>query len=470
MENNNIVELSIEDLLNGDNQYVIPPYQRNYAWGEEQITQLIQDIIDYFPKDSQTKKNYYIGTLIVYERRQNNTMIYETIDGQQRLTTLSILSSVIKNKTEYPMNWFKKLNLVFDSRKNSTETLQAVYDDHFPSNQEYSIGIKDAYELVDKVLKIKLAEYNLTFDKFAEFLYENVKILRVPVPNDTDLNHYFEIMNSRGEQLEKHEVLKAKLLEVFNSISNTEEKEKSKNLFNQIWEACSNMEKYVQYGFSISQRNSVFGQNDWNQFSHKNFDDLYSKISFDSKTSTESLEELSIDDIISYRTYKSENQELEDSPDRFTSVINFQNFLLHVLRVQTKKDIPLDDKRLLEIFKSNLEECKDEESKINFSKNFAFNLIKCKFLFDKYIIKREFIGGIDKWSLKRFKWYDKNKVSYVNTFSIEENEHDLDDNRQTLMLLSMYHVSVPTMVYKHWLNAALYYLFYELNNKFISII
>ena len=82
-------------------------------------------------------------------------------------------------------------------------------------------------------------------------------------------------------------------------------------------------------------------------------------------------------------------------------------------------------------------------------------------MFDKYIIKREFIGGIDKWSLKRFKWYDKNKVSYVNTFSIEENEHDLDDNRQTLMLLSMYHVSVPTMVYKHWLNAALYYLFYE---------
>ena len=461
MENNNIVELSIEDLLNGDNQYVIPPYQRNYAWGEEQITQLIQDIIDYFPKDSETKKNYYIGTLIVYERRHNNTIIYETIDGQQRLTTLSILSSVIKNKTEYSINWFKKLNLVFDSRKNSTETLQAVYDDHFPSNQEYSIGIKDAYELVDKVLKIKLAEYNLTIDRFAEFLYKNVKILRVPVPNDTDLNHYFEIMNSRGEQLEKHEVLKAKLLEVFNSISNTEEKEKSKNLFNQIWEACSNMEKYVQYGFSISQRNSVFGQNDWNQFSHKNFDDLNSKISFDSKTSSESIEELSIDEIISGRTYKSENQELEDSPDRFTSVINFQNFLLHVLRVQTKKDIPLDDKRLLEIFKTNLEECKDEESKINFSKNFAFNLIKCKFLFDKYIIKREFIGGIDKWSLKRFKWYDKNKVSYVNTFSIEENEHDLDDNRKTLMLLSMYHVSVPTMVYKHWLNAALYFLFYE---------
>ena len=43
----NIVTLNIESLLNGDDHYVIPVYQRNYAWKEEHISQLIQDIIDY---------------------------------------------------------------------------------------------------------------------------------------------------------------------------------------------------------------------------------------------------------------------------------------------------------------------------------------------------------------------------------------------------------------------------------------
>jgi hypothetical protein len=77
--------------------------------------------------------------------------------------------------------------------------------------------------------------------------------------------------------------------------------------------------------------------------------------------------------------------------------------------------------------------------------------------FDKYIIKREFIGGIDRWSLKRLKWYPGNKVSYVNTFGNADNDFD-EDNRSILMLLSMFHVSNPTLVYKHWLNGALNYV------------
>jgi len=462
MENNNIIEFSIEELLNGHNLYVIPPYQRNYAWGEEQITQLIQDIIDYIPKESTSNINYYIGTLIVYEREQNNTIVYETIDGQQRLTTLSIVTSVIQNKKNFKLEWFNKLNLTFDSRKNSTETLQAVFDDHFTTSKEYNTGIKDAYELVNNILTNKLEEYQISIETFSTFLFKNVKILRVPVPHDTNLNHYFEIMNSRGEQLEKHEVLKAKLLGVFNCITDEVEKLKCTNLFHLVWEACSNMEKYVQYGFTIEQRHIIFGLNDWNKFEHKSFDDLKLKLDEQLNFALEIDEQLFIDEIIAGKTFKSVYQETDESPDRFTSVVNFQNFLLHVLRIQTREDIPLDDKRLLSVFldkKLNL--LHSDIDKISFVKTFSFNLLKSKFLFDKYIIKREFIGGIDKWSLKRLKWYDKNKVSYVNSFGLEYNDHELDENRNLLMLLAMFHVSTPTMVYKYWLNASMYYLFYQ---------
>src|SRR5690606_2612148 len=48
--------------------------------------------------------------------------------------------------------------------------------------------------------------------RFAEHLFDHVQIMRVAVPPRTDLNRYFEVMNNRGEQLEKHEVLKARML------------------------------------------------------------------------------------------------------------------------------------------------------------------------------------------------------------------------------------------------------------------
>ena len=66
----------------------------------------------------------------------------------------------------------------------------------------------------------------------------HVHIIHYRVPKDVDLNHYFEVMNSRGEQLEKHEIVKAKLSALL-------EKEDMKK-FCQIWEACSDMSFYIQ--------------------------------------------------------------------------------------------------------------------------------------------------------------------------------------------------------------------------------
>ena len=123
---NNITELNIKTLVS-TGKYVIPIYQRNYAWGEPEVTQLIQDIVDYSKKGN--SQNYYIGTLVVFERKTESTYVFETIDGQQRLTTLTILLSAIKK--HYPNiadinNWYT-LNLEFDSRAISTDTLYALF-------------------------------------------------------------------------------------------------------------------------------------------------------------------------------------------------------------------------------------------------------------------------------------------------------------------------------------------------------
>ncbi len=455
---NEIPTFSVADIFNSG-KYIIPIYQRNYAWGEPEITQLIQDIYD-FSDSEKRNTNYYIGTLVVYERHLDNETIYETIDGQQRLTTLNILlcvfhrlfDSKIKNKISYTQN------LSFDSRKKSTETLAVIskptVELQYMQTKDYNPNIQQAYYDTEKVLK-KLLNTDEKLANFYLFLTEKVHIMRVSVPEDTDLNHYFEIMNSRGEQLEKHEILKAKMLEILH------EDQGLSYAFNLIWEACADMERYVQYGFTTEERSKVFTAKNWNQLACNTLDEVATQV-FDKNKSTQQSQEnkeRSIEEIIQFKgSFGTATDQKEDAPDRFTSIINFSNFLLHVLRIQTEIDISLDDKRLIELFNEELNKLKDKpEEKKEFVKKFGFNLLKCKWLFDNYIIKREFIREQDQWSLKRLKWYDGNKISYVNSFGAEDDNEGA--NKEIIMLLSMFHVSTPTLVYKHWLNAALRYVF-----------
>ena len=118
---NEISLLSIKALLGGGVDYVIPMYQRDRAWEEGEV-QLIQDVIDYLPKDDlPQERNYHIGTLVVYERPNKGKRVFETIDGQQRLTTLSLLTSYLKNrkKADVDLAWYSTLCIDFESREHS---------------------------------------------------------------------------------------------------------------------------------------------------------------------------------------------------------------------------------------------------------------------------------------------------------------------------------------------------------------
>lgn len=458
-----ISQLSIKALLSGRDEYVIPMYQRNYAWEEGEITQLIQDVIDYLPKKGENARNYYIGTLVVYERPDSKTPVFETIDGQQRLTTLSLLTSYLKNTRLIDLAWYSNLSIHFDSREHSRSTFAAIFEGKFNDDpaevlaeKQINTGILNGYRLIQKVLPQKLKENDVSLQQFYDYLFLYVQIMRVKVPADTDLNHYFEIMNNRGEQLEKHEVLKARMMKELQGC------EQSQNCLHAVWEACANMERYVQMGFTPGQRGSIFGEGDWGQFQLADFDSLRAALHKTQDVTARQDTRMTLDQIIAKVPVAAKQGESgEEAPDRFNTVINFPNFLLHVLRVDTKADIPLDDKRLLDTFETYVLKQPDPVAAV---KRFTFSLLRCKYLFDQYVIKREFIKGADGWSLKRFKWNDggeRSRVgrgSYVNTFGDEDGNEDI--NRRILMLLSAFHVSTPTLVYKHWLNAALFHLFY----------
>ena len=124
-----VEELRILDghtLFDTDAHYVIPRYQRAYAWEDKEIGQLIDDINDI---DIDSAENYYIGSLIV-SKVQGKADTYEVVDGQQRLTTLFLLLQYLVS--EGALEGELGQTLSFDCRPNSNYTLahiQTILDD-----------------------------------------------------------------------------------------------------------------------------------------------------------------------------------------------------------------------------------------------------------------------------------------------------------------------------------------------------
>lgn len=454
-----VKQLTVREFLS-DGQYVIPIYQRNFDWGERETLQLLEDISDYAQKNSNQK--YYIGSAVVFVRNVNGTTYFEMIDGQQRLTTLTILASLLKH--EGKADWFKQPNLSYEHRKEADEALRRLQEG-MQSEHPAARNIVNVYALLQKHLIHVLEAKGLDKAQFADYLFNQVKILRIPLPHDTQLNHYFEIMNTRGEQLEKHEVLKATLM------SKLQPEEHP--LFHRVWEACADMNSYVQMKFSVENRTILFGEK-WKELQFDQFDRLREAL-FKQKDGEQKSKENSapltlnrlFEDAKKGSRYgQSEvGSEGTGEQERFGSIINFPNFLLQVLKVcyhrsefyQEKIDeqIRLDDKDLIPIFETVLRSLDNEEKQAEFVKFFIIKLLFLRTQYDRYVIKREENNGTESWSLKTIQKYDKNKVDYVNTFSDEGG-----DAKAVRLLEAMFHVSAPTQIYKHWLNALLYALFH----------
>ena len=462
--------LNIREFLS-EGKYVIPIYQRNYDWGEREALQLLEDISDYAQKNKE--QPYYIGSAVVFLRTSHGETYFETIDGQQRLTTLTILACLLKHQKK--AGWFEKPNLSYDHRKEADEALMMLVNGQL-SEHPSAQNIVSVYRLLEKHLQPMLTAKELDLETFADYLFEKVIILRIPVPQDTQLNHYFEIMNTRGEQLEKHEVLKAVLMGKL-------EREEH-HLFHLIWEACSDMSAYVQMNFSVDTRSVLFDDT-WSKLQYKSFDDLLIALpqkESDNTTSGEDGAPHTLDSLFTdannHKSYPlpSDGSADKGKSERFGSIINFPNFLLQVLKVcyhgrffnlkyheAVDAQIRLDDKALIPIFQAVLESLKTEDEKRDFVKEFIMQLLLLRTLYERYVIKREYVNGTESWSLKKLKYDTNHKTgSYVNTFSssnkAEDAEPESDIGKEIRLLEAMFHVSAPTQIYKHWLNAVLYHV------------
>jgi len=412
---------NIREILEKDN-YIIPRYQRNYAWGKAEISQLIKDIDEFFPKENNEKKSYYLGSLVCFKRDVDS---FELIDGQQRHTTITLINLVLKNWTEKIENIVSVPNLKFDSRKKIQNYIESLYKtettNFLKQASELNISgigsFKDAIDIIQEELREKDVKF------FAKNFYENVYLFRVEVPEDTDLNHYFEIMNNRGEQLEKHEIVKALLMGQIQN-ENQEEKIKEQEKFAAIWDACADMNDYVFFNFDTTNRKNIF--TNAGELKANNFDEISTNENGDE------IEELSLSKIITKHNIPTDfPKEEKYIKEKYKSIIDFPNFLLQVLKIKNDK-VSLDDKKLLEQFSDIIPD----------PKKFVFDLLKYRIMFDKFVIKQDLADADENkqnWGIRKL------NADFETTIKTFENDEEL-----TKLQVMLYY-SDSTNTYNNWL-------------------
>ena len=453
-------------------RYVIPRYQRAYAWEEKEIEQLIDDICD----DNDPKRDYYIGSLIVARRKADDGVEYEVIDGQQRLTTIYLLLQCLLDEGYFSRGEVSVGEaLSFDCRSKSNCTLAYIRGDARKSEGKEELldqSILLAVDIIKKKLAREFGDRVEDQKKFVDRL-KHVVLYRIEVPEHTDLNRYFEIMNTRGEQLEQHDILKARLM---NYLDDACERE----AFARIWEACSDMTGYVQMHFSVEDREKLFVE----QWSSLSSEDALRELCRGKRRSEGKSDGLDITEIIDSKSKEEDEdgtQEERDAEARFESIIDFPYFLLHVLRVfcrvkwlsmdgAEELGSLLDDKLLLNdfnevIFYGRMGGKRIKDNKGKFARRFIMFLLRSRFLFDKFIIKRERVEGDQEgsWSLKELRAPNK-KPYYANTefgYYRErgKEQKSLERNRECLMIQSALRVSYTSPKVMHWVTRLLECLF-----------
>ncbi|MCX6318708.1 MAG: DUF262 domain-containing protein [Bacteroidetes bacterium] len=410
--------LSINNIYNGEKLiYEVPIYQRNYAWAKEEIFTLIQDVYDAYD-DKRT--NYYIGTLVTFHK---GDQVYEVIDGQQRLTTINLVLGALGID--------RQNKLTYRARKKSNDTIQSIPDFEI---DEKDLGIINGYNYAKEAIDEIITSDSKIRAAFKEYFLQKVQIIHYQVPKDIDLNHYFEIMNSRGEQLEKHEIIKARLIQELNDAD--------KGRFHQLWEFCTEMGIYVQQKYRSEK---IFGKNH-NYFTISEFNGIPA---VEKNYGAKSILELINSKEANYA------QTEQDQLDSFQPIIDFSNFLLIVLKL-TRMDeadfdpvkFTLDDKELIREF---------DKVKINekFVKKFGFNLLKAKYYLDNYMVHHSNEDDtIDNNPWKLQYWYKDGRKEYLKNIIEDDN-----DQNKLVQLLSMFEVSFTARQRKNYLFYCLLHLF-----------
>ncbi len=226
MKNNNISIKTINDLLKSN--FFIPSYQRGYRWTEQQVTELLNDINEFSPKEieNSNEKTWYCLQPIVVKKKDDNE--WDVIDGQQRLTTTFLILHHLNQG--YVENRRKKLfGLKYETRENSADYLQKELNGETinDTNIDYYF-ISSAYKTICDWFKNKGEQFDVnTFESKFNF---STKVIWYETSAKDDSIDIFTRINSGKIPLTNAELIKALFLNSSNFAKADSEKLRLKQL------------------------------------------------------------------------------------------------------------------------------------------------------------------------------------------------------------------------------------------------
>ena len=252
------LSLSIRELFgNADALYKIPQYQRPYKWENEQVDKLWDDIYEAYENG---EENYFLGSIITAKPRDNEKSAYvDVVDGQQRLTTLMILFCVVRdlfpdiNQNIDDDNHFavdidtinssislhgksKRLKL-FTHRQHQSDFESLILNkDTKLNNKPYKYQIRTdeepKYKFINTsfIFRTKLEELGkVESEKLIDFIFNQVKIIRIDCKNREFAIKLFQVLNDRGMDLTAADLIKSFLIEkLYNKYKGDQETTKLK--------------------------------------------------------------------------------------------------------------------------------------------------------------------------------------------------------------------------------------------------
>lgn len=442
--------------------FLIPIYQRLYTWETEHVERLLDDILD--AHKGVKSDEYFIGSLVTTVESDATTISLELIDGQQRLTTLWLIASVLV-KVKYlttKKDWInfltinEKPRLNFSGRDKDIAALEdfVIYldsdlygiDDHRWLNNDSMINARKTISSFFNRDEFKKTEKNKNpLQNFSDFLWKKASFVITQLHPNTDKERFFDTMNSRGVQLEKDEILKSHLLTGLST--------EALKIYGKVWDLCADIDGYipgalqVEFGYGLA------------DVSETKIRSIFETINKQPKEDVLDLNDIqaeaTLEDIIKPSFLQPKfKQDTKVKSTRYKSPVAFPVFLLHVLSVfiekynkksneknnldkneEKKTDgfefpsrISLDDKKLIESFKFLV------KSSETLRKCFIECLFECRLLLDNFIIK----GQLEEAS-EHANWEITSRLA--NSDKSARIKYSGDIWRSITMLQSMMHFS-----------------------------
>ena len=233
---------TIRELLSGA-KYSIDYYQREYRWQTKQVAELMDDLISRFQEEYEPTHpreavegygHYFLGSIIISHKNNHNYII----DGQQRLTTLTLLLIHLHNLQKNREDAVHDIEKMIFSQKYGRKSfnidveerlavMEAIFEDEPFDDTESTESIQNIlarYEEIKDALTQELTSDVLPY--FIDWLIENVHLVEITAYSDEDAYTIFETMNDRGLSLTPTEMLKGYLLA---NITDSQQKTRANN-------------------------------------------------------------------------------------------------------------------------------------------------------------------------------------------------------------------------------------------------